>query len=114
MGIVRNAARPTGKNNIVLAIHARSIGELRPVGSIPPVGMFQRLCQPISRARNGNQVDMIGHEAIANQRDFVEATYAITIRVLRCQMKMSRAVHNGPGVVHRYGCMASDEGRSRK
>jgi hypothetical protein len=39
------------------------------------VGMFQCLCQPISRTRNGNQVDMIGHEAIANQRDFVEGKF---------------------------------------
>ena len=43
-----------------------------PVASIPPVGMFQCLCQPISLARNGNQVDMIGHDAIANQRHLVE------------------------------------------
>jgi hypothetical protein len=34
--------------------------------------MFQRLCQTISRARNRDQVDMIGHEAIAKQRHSVE------------------------------------------
>src|ERR1700677_1383946 len=34
--------------------------------------MFQSLCQPVSGARDGNQMDMIGHEAIANQRNLVE------------------------------------------
>src|ERR1700733_11345789 len=43
-----------------------------PVRGIPPVHMFQCLCQTISRARNRDQVDMIGHEAIADQRHSVE------------------------------------------
>jgi len=37
------------------------------------VSVFQCLCQPISRARNRDQVDMIRHEAIANHRHFVES-----------------------------------------
>ena len=50
------------------------------------MGMLQCLCQPISRLRNDNQVDMIGHEAIANQRDFVED------EVFPQQLEVDRAV----------------------
>jgi hypothetical protein len=57
-----------------------------PVGSVPPMGMLQCLRQPISRARNGNQMDMIGHEAIANQRDFVEG------KVFPQQLEVDRTV----------------------
>jgi hypothetical protein len=50
---------------------ARFVGSI-PVGSVSSVGLLQCLRQPIRHVRNGNQVNMIGHEAIADQRDLVE------------------------------------------
>jgi hypothetical protein len=61
-----------GKNNIVLAIHARSIGEPRSSSKHTARGHVSVPVPAISRARNGNRADVIGHEAIANQRHLVE------------------------------------------
>jgi hypothetical protein len=69
-----NAAHPKGKNNIVLAIHARSIGELRSSSkhtarghvSVPvPVPAHQ----PCEERQSGGYD---WNEAIANQRHLVE------------------------------------------
>jgi hypothetical protein len=43
-----------------------------PVGSVPPVGLLQCLCQTIDFVRNRDQVDMVRHEAISNEGDAVE------------------------------------------
>jgi hypothetical protein len=53
------------------------------------VHMFQCLCQTISRARNRDQVDMIGHEAIANQRHSVQRN------VLPQQIEVDRTISIG-------------------
>jgi hypothetical protein len=43
-----------------------------PVGSVPPVGLLQCLCQTIDSVRDRGQVDMVRHEAISNEGDAVE------------------------------------------
>jgi hypothetical protein len=80
----RDAARPPGKNNIDLATHARSISERRSSrkhsdrgsASVPVLIHCE---EPLS-------VDMVGHEAISDERHSAEAY------VLPQQAKVNRSI----------------------
>ena len=50
------------------------------------MSVFQCLRQPISRAWNGKQVNVIGHQAIANQGDFIEG------QVFTQQLEVDRTI----------------------
>jgi hypothetical protein len=43
-----------------------------PVGSVSSVRLLQRLSQPVRRAGNYDQMDMIGHQAVTDDRHSVK------------------------------------------
>jgi hypothetical protein len=60
-----------------------------PVGRIPPVRVFQGQCQPIGFVGDHDHVNMIGHEAVANQRHTVE------LSILSQQIEIDHAISVG-------------------